>query len=975
MRSRQLRFAALALVLSIPLCGPALADEPDAADRREAANRPDAAAANSTDPAGEDVPPEIADDFARAETAWQDRDYRQARDLAERMLQKTPDHARVRYLHSVALVATGERERGLAAAEELLKEKTTVLRLLALIKVLEESAAPRPLLQSYRNRLYETAQTAVAGDGDDPLPLIVVAYEALSRNDDQRFRTATARLVERFPDRMESHYFNGIRAARDGDWITADREIREAGRLGLPQQEVDRLLDLGIRTHATVWRTVYLILYLMAAWIAGLVLLFVAGKALSTATLRSVERSDPNRGVSPFERLLRKTYRAVIVLAGLGYYVSLPIVVLLAIALPAALIYGMFQLPVISLKVLLLVGLLGLASLWAALSGIRACFTRVPDEDPGRPLTPDEAPGLWQLSREVAEKVGTRPIDEIWLTPGTAIAVYERGGWLQRTRDRGRRALILGAYALDGLGQNALRSILAHEYGHFRHRDTAGGEVAMRVNRAMALFAEAIVRQGLAAAWNVSLHFLRLYHFLFRRISYGASRLQEVLADRVAVLAYGPSALEDGLTHVIRRDADFHFAVSQTIEESLRTAEPAANFYRRRVKATADDRRQLARLVAEQIAESSSADDTHPSPRERFALARRIDAAETDLPDAPAWDLFADRDPLLAEMHEELSRGIAEQTGAVQQAHRQVADYYSELLRSTPSDTCYEFRGAARAALCEYEAAIADFTEALRLDPNRASAHLRRALAFAELKEHERAAEDLEAYLQLAESEPPDPEELLLALSKLGECRLETDEGEAAVTAFNRAIETEPTSVAAWIGRARGWLLSDRRDQAISDLTQAIELWPECAEAYSERGLIHKEQGDYAAALDDYSRAVELDPRQPEPKIRLAWLLATCPAAEFRDPLRAVKLAAAACDESDGDDPIPLDTLAAAYAAAKEFDRAVATIDRALPLLADDEGERAAARARRELYRQRLPYHEPSTSARSRLVAPDGERV
>jgi Zn-dependent protease with chaperone function len=32
---------------------------------------------------------------------------------------------------------------------------------------------------------------------------------------------------------------------------------------------------------------------------------------------------------------------------------------------------------------------------------------------------------------------------------------------------------------------DAFRAVLAHEYGHFTNRDTAGGEIALRVNRDM----------------------------------------------------------------------------------------------------------------------------------------------------------------------------------------------------------------------------------------------------------------------------------------------------------------------------------------------------------------------------------------------------------------------------------------------------------------------------------------------------------
>ena len=64
----------------------------------------------------------------------------------------------------------------------------------------------------------------------------------------------------------------------------------------------------------------------------------------------------------------------------------------------------------------------------------------------------------------------------------------------------------------------------------------------------------AMVQQGNAQWWNIGWHFVRLYHLLFRRITHGASRLQEINADRVAARAYGKQAFEEGLRHVIKRD-------------------------------------------------------------------------------------------------------------------------------------------------------------------------------------------------------------------------------------------------------------------------------------------------------------------------------------------------------------------------------------------------------------------------------------
>jgi len=66
------------------------------------------------------------------------------------------------------------------------------------------------------------------------------------------------------------------------------------------------------------------------------------------------------------------------------------------------------------------------------------------------------------------------------------------------------------------------------------------------------------VNQPAPSGPNVAFHFLRPYLFLFRRISHGATRLQEVLADRAAARIYGAQPFEEGPD----KDADIRKEIS-----------------------------------------------------------------------------------------------------------------------------------------------------------------------------------------------------------------------------------------------------------------------------------------------------------------------------------------------------------------------------------------------------------------------------
>lgn len=364
---------------------------------------------------------------------------------------------------------------------------------------------------------------------------------------------------------------------------------------------------------------------------------------MSRKTLNSLEEANPNSPVSQSELTLRKWYRQLINVAGFYYYISLPVVIFLVVVVAASITYAFIMLGRIPIKLVAFLAIGGLITIYML---VRSLFIKVESADPGRSLNYDEAPALWELTRSVAATVNTRPVDEIRITPGTDLAVYEKGTLRERSQDKARRILILGVGVLNDFKQNGFRAVLAHEYGHFTHRDTAGGDVAIRVNNDMMKFAHAMIASEQASWWNIAFQFLRVYHFIFRRISHGATRLQEVLADRVAAFQYGPLAFEEGLTHVVRKSAEFHHLAAKEIDASVAGRRTLQNLYELRQ----DQDSNLQREIEESLNRETSEDDTHPSPNDRFRLTRKITGANELPATGMVWDLFSNREALTSEM-------------------------------------------------------------------------------------------------------------------------------------------------------------------------------------------------------------------------------------------------------------------------------------------------------------------------------------
>ena len=49
-------------------------------------------------------------------------------------------------------------------------------------------------------------------------------------------------------------------------------------------------------------------------------------------------------------------------------------------------------------------------------------------------------------------------------------------------------------------------------------------------------------------------------------------------------------------------------------------------------------------------------------------------------------------------------------------------------------------------------------------------------------------------------------------------------------------------------------------DSAIEDYSKAIEIDPDYAEAYNNRGFVYDVMGEYGQAIDDFNKAIELVP-------------------------------------------------------------------------------------------------------------------
>jgi len=160
----------------------------------------------------------------------------------------------------------------------------------------------------------------------------------------------------------------------------------------------------------------------------------------------------------------------------------------------------------------------------------------------------------------------------------------------------------------------------------------------------------------------------------------------------------------------------------------------------------------------------------------------------------------------------------------------------------TFSEEHFYYSGTNALRTGEYDAAIADFTEAINLKPSYAAAYFSRAKAFANIRDKKSACDD---YISAAER-----------------FRFNREHNQA-ITAYNRAIDLNPKSIPALLGRASLYLARGEEIPAIADYETIIKLDKRNFQAYYGLGEARFGQGYYKKAIKYFKDARSLDQKDP----------------------------------------------------------------------------------------------------------------
>lgn len=164
-------------------------------------------------------------------------------------------------------------------------------------------------------------------------------------------------------------------------------------------------------------------------------------------------------------------------------------------------------------------------------------------------------------------------------------------------------------------------------------------------------------------------------------------------------------------------------------------------------------------------------------------------------------------------------------------------------------------RGTLYLKLQKYNEAIHDFTMTLERNPTYEKAWVNRGNAYRDLNQNDNAILDYNEALRIQKNFDK-------ALNNRGAAYLKKGMYDEALADFNRVLELDPRYINGYINRAALYINANvkKYDLAIRDYDTALQLDPNNVQARYFRGVAMRSMGRNAEALEDVNRAIALSP-------------------------------------------------------------------------------------------------------------------
>ena len=235
--------------------------------------------------------------------------------------------------------------------------------------------------------------------------------------------------------------------------------------------------------------------------------------------------------------------------------------------------------------------------------------------------------------------------------------------------------------------------------------------------------------------------------------------------------------------------------------------------------------------------------------------------------------------------------------------NKAVKDFDKVLEINVQDAQAYLYRGYAYAGLNKYKNAIEDYSKSIDLNPDNANAYHNRGNAYKNIEAIDKALIDYTVAIEL------DPDNAQIYVDRAG-IYYDLGDVKQEIADYTKAIEIQPDYASAFELRGEAYEARDRDRKAIQDFATAASLYlqqsknaefkimfdrlkkkyqtiqpsksnenynqklidytlaisqnPKNAEAYKNRGIVHKDLGETEKAIADLTRSISFNPQDPE---------------------------------------------------------------------------------------------------------------
>lgn len=213
-----------------------------------------------------------------------------------------------------------------------------------------------------------------------------------------------------------------------------------------------------------------------------------------------------------------------------------------------------------------------------------------------------------------------------------------------------------------------------------------------------------------------------------------------------------------------------------------------------------------------------------------------------------------------------------------------IADYTRAVEMSPHNTDMIVWLANAYDTAGQFENAVRFYDKALTIDPGNARIYYERGLALKEQERFEEALADFEHVLRLEPDNKDalemkrkmliarhiiDPnagttnalEEEVMTLSRNALQQEAEGNFSAAIALYSKALEMVPDNAILWNNRGWTYYISGQLEAALADFSRAIQVEPNYVQAYTNRANVYNKMNCPEAALNDFTHVLRLDDR------------------------------------------------------------------------------------------------------------------